>query len=227
MVKVVISGYGRMGHMVEAALAERGIERVATSEDIASFDRETAKECVCIDFTFPQSFRANYKVLADNFKAVVVGTTGWNDIKDEVISYFESKGTPMIYSSNYSVGVNVLSAAVELVAKYLGQAGGYDPYIVEKHHVHKLDAPSGTAKSLAAVVQENMGKTPDTASVRVGELAGIHTVGFEGAADRLTLTHEAFSRKGFAEGAVLAATMTEGLSGVHEFKELFFKGSAK
>lgn len=227
MVKVVISGYGRMGHMVEAALAERGIECVATSEDIASFDKETAKECVCIDFTFPQSFRANYKVLADNFKAVVVGTTGWNDIKDEVISYFESKGTPMIYSSNYSVGVNVLSAAVELVAKYLGQAGGYDPYIVEKHHVHKLDAPSGTAKSLAAVVQENMGKTPDTASVRVGELAGIHTVGFEGAADRLTLTHEAFSRKGFAEGAVLAATMTEGLSGVHEFKELFFKGSAK
>lgn len=227
MVKVVISGYGRMGHMVEAALAERDIECVATSEDIASFDKETAKECVCIDFTFPQSFRANYKVLADNFKAVVVGTTGWNDIKDDVISYFESKGTPMIYSSNYSVGVNVLSAAVELVAKYLGQAGGYDPYIVEKHHVHKLDAPSGTAKSLAAVVQENMGKTPDTASVRVGELAGIHTVGFEGAADRLTLTHEAFSRKGFAEGAVLAATMTEGLSGVHEFKELFFKGSAK
>ena len=227
MVKVVISGYGRMGHMVEAALAERGIECVATSEDIASFDKETAKECVCIDFTFPQSFRANYKVLADNFKAVVVGTTGWNDIKDEVISYFESKGTPMIYSSNYSVGVNVLSAAVELVAKYLGQAGGYDPYIVEKHHIHKLDAPSGTAKSLASVVQENMGKTPDTASVRVGELAGIHTVGFEGAADRLTLTHEAFSRKGFAEGAVLAATMTEGLSGVHEFKELFFKGSEK
>ena len=227
MVKVVISGYGRMGHMVEAVLQRRGIELVCASEDVCAIPKEVAKECVCIDFTFPQSFRANYKVLADNFKAVVVGTTGWNDIKDEVISYFESKGTPMIYSSNYSVGVNVLSAAVELVAKYLGQAGGYDPYIVEKHHVHKLDAPSGTAKSLAAVVQENMGKTPDTASVRVGELAGIHTVGFEGAADRLTLTHEAFSRKGFAEGAVLAATMTEGLSGVHEFKELFFKGSAK
>ena len=70
-----------------------------------------------------------------------------------------------------------------------------------------------------------MGKTPDTAAVRVGELAGIHTVGFEGLNDRLTLTHEAFSRKGFAEGAVLAALMTEGLSGVHEFKELFFKDS--
>jgi len=97
----------------------------------------------------------------------------------------------------------------------------------EIHHIHKLDAPSGTAKSLAAVVKENMGVNPDTASVRVGELAGIHTVGFEGLNDRITLTHEAFSRKGFAEGAVLAAQMTEGLSGVHEFKELFFKESAK
>ena len=225
--KVVISGYGRMGHMVEAALAAKGIECAGASEDIASFDDDLASECVCVDFTTPDAFRANYKALADKFKAVVVGTTGWNDIKDEVIGYFESKGTPMIYSSNYSVGVNVLSAAVGLVAKYLGQAGGYAPYIVEKHHIHKLDAPSGTAKSLAAVVKENMGVNPDIAAVRVGELAGIHTVGFEGSADRITLTHEAFSRKGFAEGAVLAATMTEGLSGVHEFKELFFKESTK
>ena len=225
--KVVISGYGRMGHMVEAALKAKGIECAGASEDIVSFDKALSAECVCIDFTTPDAFRANYKALADNFKAVVIGTTGWNDIKDEVIGYFESKDTPMIYSSNYSVGVIVLSAAVGLVARYLGQAGGYAPYIVEKHHIHKLDAPSGTAKSLAAVVKENMGVTPDTASVRVGELAGIHTVGFEGLNDRITLTHEAFSRKGFAEGAVLAAQMTEGLSGVHEFKELFFNESAK
>ena len=129
----------------------------------------------------------------------------------------------MIYSSNYSVGVNVLSAAVALVSKYLGKAGGYSPYIVEKHHIHKLDAPSGTAKSLAEVVGEGMCCKPDIASVRVGEVAGIHTVGFEGGNDRITLEHEAFSRKGFAEGAVVAATMTEGLTGVHEFKELFFK----
>ena len=223
MIKAVISGYGRMGHMVEAALEARGIAVAGASEDIASFDRAIAVECVCIDFTTPDAFRANYKALADNFKAVVVGTTGWNDIKDEVIGYFESKGTPMIYSSNYSVGVNVLSAAVGLISKYLGKAGGYAPYIVEKHHIHKLDAPSGTAKSLAEVVEEGMSAKPDVASVRVGEIAGIHTVGFEGGNDRITITHEAFSRKGFAEGAVVAAMMTEGLTGVHEFKELFFK----
>ncbi len=121
------------------------------------------------------------------------------------------------------MGVNVFAAALEVVAKYLGKAGGYAPYIVEKHHIHKLDAPSGTAKSLAAVVEERMNASPDIASVRVGELAGTHTVGFEGASDRITLEHEAFSRKGFAEGAVMAALMTEGLTGVHEFKDLFFK----
>ena len=98
--KVVISGYGRMGHMVEAALEAKGIECAGASEDIAAFDKALAAECVCIDFTTPDAFRANYKALADNFKAVVIGTTGWNDIKDEVIGYFESKGTPMIYSSN-------------------------------------------------------------------------------------------------------------------------------
>ena len=223
MIKVVISGYGRMGHMVEAALKDKGIECAGASEDITSFDNALAKECVCIDFTTPDAFRANYQALAENFKAVVVGTTGWNDIKDEVIACFEKNGTPMIYSSNYSVGVNVLSAAVALVSKYLGKAGGYSPYIVEKHHIHKLDAPSGTAKSLAEVVGEGMCCKPDIASVRVGEVAGIHTVGFEGGNDRITLEHEAFSRKGFAEGAVVAATMTEGLTGVHEFKELFFK----
>ena len=223
MIKVVISGYGRMGHMVEAALKDKGIECAGASEDITSFDKALAKECVCIDFTTPDAFRANYPALAENFKAVVVGTTGWNDIKDEVIACFEKNGTPMIYSSNYSVGVNVLSAAVALVSKYLGKAGGYSPYIVEKHHIHKLDAPSRTAKSLAEVVEEGMCCKPDIASVRVGEVAGIHTVGFEGGNDRITLEHEAFSRKGFAEGAVVAATMTEGLTGVHEFKELFFK----
>lgn len=221
--KVIISGYGRMGHMVEAALAEKGVECAGWSEDIASFDPDLAKQCVCIDFTTPAAFRANYKALAERFKAVVVGTTGWNDIREEVIACFEKRGTPMIYASNYSVGVNVFMAALEVVAKYLGKAGGYAPYIVEKHHIHKLDAPSGTAKSLAAVVEERMNASPDIAAVRVGELAGTHTVGFEGASDRITLEHEAFSRKGFAEGAVMAALMTEGLTGVHEFKDLFFK----
>ena len=223
MIQAVISGYGRMGHMVEAALARVGIPCVGKSEDIASFDPDLARESVCIDFTTPAAFRTHYKALARLFRAVVVGTTGWDDIRDEVVAEFERQGTPMVYASNFSVGVNVFSAAVDVAAKYLSRAGGYDAYVVEKHHIHKLDAPSGTAKSLAGVIRSHTGVEPPVASVRVGELAGTHTVGFEGKADRITLEHEAFSREGFAEGAVLAARMTEGLTGVHLFKDLFFK----
>ena len=160
MLKVVISGYGRMGHNVEEILKARGVECAGKSDDIASFDKCLARECVCIDFSTPDAFRRNYRHIASNFRAAVIGTTGWDDIRDEVIGYFERQGTPMVYSSNFSVGVNVLSAAVALIAKRLGQAGGYSPYIVEKHHVHKLDAPSGTAKSLAAVVREGLGQDP-------------------------------------------------------------------
>ena len=193
-----------------------------------SVDKEVAKRSICIDFTTPDAFRANYKFIAENFAAAVVGTTGWYDISGEIFGYFEKCNTPLIWGSNFSVGVNVLSAAVDLVSKLLAKNGGYAPYIVEKHHCHKLDAPSGTAKTLAADIDRNMGLKTDIASVRVGELAGTHTVGFEGSCDRLTLEHEAFTRQGFAEGAVMAAGMADNLLGnsarernVYEFRELF------
>ena len=94
--KVIISGYGKMGHMVEAVLLRKGIEPVLCTEDVCGVDPETAKECVCIDFTTPDAFRSNYRTIAKLYKAVVVGTTGWGDIKDDVISCFEKEGTPMI-----------------------------------------------------------------------------------------------------------------------------------
>ena len=171
----------------------------------------------------PDAFRKNYRFLAENFKAVVVGTTGWNDIKDEVVSYFEKCGTPMIYASNFSIGVNVFFAVTDFISSLLGKTGGYSPYIVEKHHCHKLDAPSGTAKSLASIIDMNMGTSVDIQAVRCGEIPGIHTIGFEGINDRITMTHESFSREGFARGAVEAALKTEGITGVHEFKEIVFK----
>ncbi len=224
MVKVVISGYGKMGHIIESVVKERGIAYGGWSEDIASFDKAIAKESVCVDFTTPDAFRSNYRSIADSFKAAVVGTTGWYDIREEVSDYFRGRGTALIWGSNFSVGVNVLSAAVELVAKYFAKSGGYTPYIIEKHHCHKLDAPSGTAITLAADVSRYIPGEVQISSVRAGEIPGIHTVSFEGTNDRLTLEHEAFSRRALAEGAVTAAAMTEGLTGVHEFKELFFRG---
>jgi len=217
--KVIISGYGKMGHMVEQELRRRGLELVAASEDITATDPAVAAECVCIDFTTPDAFRANYPFIARHFKAAVIGTTGWNDIKTQVVKAFEDAGTPMIYASNFSLGVNALFKAVEKASALLKDAG-YTPEIEEIHHIHKLDAPSGTAKSLADLVERQLGETPRIRSVREGEVPGIHTLTLKSACDELTLRHEAFSREGFAKGAVVAALLTEGLKGVREFSEL-------
>lgn len=212
-----------MGRMVEKVVLSRGLEYAGWSEAVCETDKTLARECVCIDFTVPDAFRANYRFLAENFKAVVVGTTGWYDIKDEVFAYFEKCGTTLVWASNFSIGVNVFFAMAEHVSAILKETGGYSPYILEMHHCHKLDAPSGTARSIGDIVDANLGGKTDIQSVRCGEIPGIHTLGFEGLNDRITLTHEAFSREGFAAGAVEAAVRTEGLTGVHEFKELILK----
>ena len=209
--------------MIERIILSRGLDYAGWTEAVAETAPELAKECVCIDFTTPAAFRANYRFLAENFKAVVVGTTGWADIKDEVVAYFEECGTAMIWASNFSIGVNVFFAVTDYISRMLGSTGGYSPYMVEMHHCHKLDAPSGTARSLADIVDANMDVSTEIQSVRCGEIPGIHTIGFEGMNDRITLSHEAFSREGFAAGAVEAALKTAGLTGVHEFKELLFR----
>lgn len=209
-----------MGRMIEKIILSKGLEYAGWTEAVTETDPALAKECVCIDFTTPAAIRENYKFLAENFKAVVIGTTGWSDIKEEVIAYFEKCGTPMIWATNFSIGVNVFFAVTDYISRMLGDAGGYSPYMIEMHHCHKLDAPSGTARSLADIVDANMNVKTDIQSVRCGEIPGIHTIGFEGLNDRITISHEAFSREGFAAGAVEAALRTEGLAGVHEFKEI-------
>lgn len=219
MIKVIISGYGRMGHMIEKELLHRGIELVEASENISATNPDIARECVCIDFTTPEAFRANYAFIARHFKAAVVGTTGWNDIQADVRRTFEEAGTPLIYASNFSLGVNALFAAAAKASALL-KGAGYVPAIEEIHHVHKLDAPSGTAITLGNLVGKALGEKPEITSVREGEVPGIHTLSLKSDCDELTLRHEAFSREGLAKGAVVAALMTEGLQGVHEFSEL-------
>ncbi len=209
--------------ILSKAAEDAAIEYAGWTEAVTETDPALAKECVVIDFTTPDAIRANYRFLAENFKAVVIGTTGWADMKDEVIAYFGKCGTPMIWASNFSIGVNIFFAVTEQISKLMGEFGGYSPYMIEKHHCHKLDAPSGTARSLADIVDANMGTETDIQSVRCGEIPGIHTIGFEGLNDRITIEHEAFSRKGFAAGAVEAALRTEGLAGVKEFKELLMR----
>lgn len=217
--RVIISGYGKMGHMVEKELAKQGIELVEASENITATDPNIAKECVCIDFTTPEAFKANYKFIAQNFKAAVIGTTGWNGIAADVIKAFQDAGTPMIYASNFSLGVNALYAAVKKVGAMLKDKG-YKPEIEEIHHIHKLDAPSGTAITLGKLIESSLGVKPEISSIREGEVPGIHTVTLDSSVDKLTLRHEAYSREGLAKGAVVAALMTQNIKGVHEFSEL-------
>ena len=217
--KVVISGYGRMGHMVEAALQRRGIELACASEDVCNVPDEVARESVVIDFTTPEAFRANYPVIARKFKAAVIGTTGWYDIKEEVFAAFEAAGTPMVWASNFSIGVNAFFAAVERACEVL-KGQGYTPRVDEIHHIHKLDIPSGTAKSIGKIISDTLGVEPEIGAQRIGEVPGTHTATFLSGVDKLTFTHEAFSREGFAEGAVAAALLTDGLQGIHEFKDL-------
>ena len=220
--KVVISGYGKMGRMIEGALRSKGIELALASEDVCSVPKGIASQSVCIDFTTPDAFRANYPFLAENFKAVVVGTTGWYDILGEVTACFEKAGTPMIWASNFSIGVNAVFAALEKVSHVLKDKG-YEPHIEETHHIHKLDSPSGTAVTMAGIIEDNLGIRPDIKSFREGEVPGIHVVDFKSEVDRISISHEAFSRQGLAEGAVLAAQLTEGLKGVHTFQEMILK----
>ena len=209
-----------MGHIVESVLQRQGIPLECATVDVCSVPDEVARECVCIDFSTPAAFRANYPELARKFKAVVVGTTGWYDIKDEVFAAFEAAGKPLVWASNFSIGVNAYFAAVERACEVL-KGHGYTPAVEEIHHIHKLDAPSGTAKSVGAIIADTLGVTPEITSQRIGEVPGTHIATFSSGVDKLTFTHEAFSREGFAEGAVAAALLTEGLEGgAYEFKDL-------
>ena len=136
-----------------------------------------------------------------------------------MLSEFEKQGCTLIWSANFSIGVIALFAAVEKVSAILKDKG-YSAHISETHHIHKLDKPSGTAKILGDIVEKELGVKPGIESFREGEVPGIHTVELTGSCDRLSFTHEAFSREGLAEGAVIAALMTETTTGVHEFKDL-------
>ena len=226
---IIIIGYGKMGKMVEQIAIQQGdsiVCKIDSEKDWNELDNanpKIIKQSVAIDFSTPATAICNIRECFKRNIPIVVGTTGWADIKDEVVAYFEKCGTPMIWASNFSIGVNVFFAVTDYVTRLLGETGGYSPYMVEMHHCHKLDAPSGTARSLADIVDANMDVKTDIQSVRCGEISGIHTVGYEGLNDRITMTHEAFSREGSAVGAVEAALRTEGLNGVHEFKELFFE----
>ena len=218
--KIALIGYGKMGQMIEGVARERGHEIVCVIDPFASaesIDSDKFRSAdVAIEFSRPDAAEGNVRAAIEQGVPVVSGTTGW----DAQALRAEMQGKEhagVIWSSNYSIGVNILFAVNSYLAQLLQQTGGYEPSITEVHHVHKLDAPSGTAKTLQEAIS---GYNCPIESIREGEVPGIHEVKWESEADVLSLRHEAKSRKGFALGAVLAAEWLQCQKGWHTMNEV-------
>lgn len=219
--KICLIGYGKMGREIENILLEKGHTIEKIYDENHPLQKNEKHDCVCIDFTSSDAFKKNYKLISDNFSGTVVGTTGWNDIRDEVVNHFKKKNKSLIYGSNFSVGVNIFFELVNNASKIFSNFPEYKIEISEIHHTEKKDAPSGTAKSISEIVKDVTGKEIEISSERIGDVKGIHDIDFVSQVDKISLNHEAFSRQGFALGAIMAAEWLENTKGVWEFKELF------
>ena len=220
--KIALIGYGKMGHMIESIALQRGHEIVCIIDqnNLDEFESKAfASADVAIEFTTPQTAEQNILRAWKAGVPVVCGTTGWNveSLKQQPLQHT----TPsLMWSSNYSIGVNILFAINKQLAKLMDSYPEYTPHMTEVHHIHKLDAPSGTAKTLQEAIGEKRLTVADIESIREGEIPGIHTVTWDSELDTVSISHSAKSRKGFALGAVIAAEWMKGKTGYHTFEEV-------
>ena len=229
--KIALIGYGKMGHMIESIALERGHEIVCIIDqnNLDEFESNAfASADVAIEFTTPHTAEQNILRAWSAGVPVVCGTTGWNveSLKQQLlhnsIQLLHHTTPSLMWSSNYSIGVNILFALNQQLAKLMVSYPDYTPHMTEVHHIHKLDAPSGTAKTLQEVIGEDRLAVADIESIREGEVPGIHSIKWDSEVDTITISHSAKSRKGFALGAVIAAEWMKGKTGWHEFSEVVF-----
>ncbi len=222
--KIALIGYGKMGHMIESIARERGHEIVSIIDqnNLEEFESNAfASANVAIEFTTPQTAADNILRAWKAGVPVVCGTTGWDvEAMRREATRREGDGIGLMWSSNYSIGVNILFALNKQLAKFMEAYPEYTPHMTEVHHIHKLDAPSGTAKTLQEAIGDDRLKINDIESIREGEVAGIHTVVWDSEIDTISISHSAKSRKGFALGAVIAAEWMKGKTGWHDFSEV-------
>ena len=246
--KIALIGYGRMGHMIEGIALSRGHEVVCAVDvdNPEAFDSEAFRSAdVAIEFTMPSSAYSNVKKAFAAGLKVVSGTTGWFADHKEEMEELCASGNTLFWSSNFSIGVYIFSAVNRYLAGIMDKFDSYDVAMDEVHHCHKLDSPSGTAVTLAEGLLSKLsrkdgwtnvlaplgeveslkapapGEKLQIFSYRHDEVPGIHSVRYESDADRIVITHEAKSRKGFALGAVLAAEFAAGHSGLLGMDDLF------
>jgi 4-hydroxy-tetrahydrodipicolinate reductase len=213
--RVLIVGYGRMGRAVEALCPEYGMQVAGTvDEHNAAAADQWPEADVAIDFSLADAVPANLPRLAARGLDVVIGTTGWQAHADGLQREAAQYPIGVVAASNFALGVNLFIALVERAAELLGPRPEFGAWIHELHHAAKRDAPSGTALTLrAAMERAGYARPLDVSSTRAGSIPGTHTVGFDAAAETITLTHTARDRTIFARGALEAARWVEGRRG--------------
>jgi 4-hydroxy-tetrahydrodipicolinate reductase len=234
--KIALIGYGKMGKEIEKIALERGHE-IVLKIDISNPEELTIRNLqnadVAIEFTMPSSAVSNYQLCFEAGTPVVSGTTGWLDRRPEVFEKCKNLNGTFFYASNFSLGVNIFFSVNKKLAALMASRNEYKIGITEIHHTQKLDAPSGTAITLAEGIIENIPsktkwvnhETDNIAelgilSERLGEVPGTHIIKYDSEVDYIEITHCAKSRKGFAFGAVLAAEFSRGKKGILTMNDL-------
>ncbi|WP_396138054.1 4-hydroxy-tetrahydrodipicolinate reductase [Flavobacterium sp.] len=233
--KIALLGYGKMGKVIERIALERGHEIVLKKDQDSSFDGLKNAD-VAIDFSVPDSAVANISECLNNGIPVISGTTGWLTNYPKMVQLCEEKNGSFIYGSNFSLGVNVFFELNEYLAKMMANLKQYNVSMEEIHHTQKLDAPSGTAITLAEGVIKNTNyanwtlETPISNEIhidakRIENVPGTHSIFYDSEVDQIEIKHTAHSREGFALGAVIAAEWLVGKKGTFTMKDVLFNGS--
>jgi 4-hydroxy-tetrahydrodipicolinate reductase len=233
--KIAIIGYGKMGREIESIARAQG-ETVACTFDIG--DEVTVEALadvdICIEFSTPDSVLSNIRTAVAARRDIVVGTTGWHQHLPELKSVVKDSG--LLYSANFSLGMNYFFRIVRRAAELMNRTPEYDPYVHEIHHRQKVDSPSGTALRLGQILLDSIDRKKEIlgkplegkigpemlhiSSTRAGVVAGTHTVGFDSEADLIELTHVAKTRRGFALGALAAARWLRGRKGIYTMDDV-------
>lgn len=235
--KIALIGYGKMGQTIERIAIERGHEIVSIIDINNMHDFESAafkSADVAIEFTAPHVAVANIRAAFKAGVPVVCGTTGWSEHLPSIKNEITENDATLFWASNYSIGVNIFAAVNKYLAKIMNNFPAYNVSMTEVHHTQKLDAPSGTAITLAEGILENIDRktnwkleTEETntdiaiKAIREGQVPGIHTIRYESDVDFIEITHDAKSRHGFALGAVVAAEFTAGKKGFLGMNDMF------
>ena len=228
--KIALVGYGKMGKIIDEISQNRRHEVVARLKETPT--KESLNDAdVVIEFSNPEAAFENIKVCLENKIPVICGTTGWLDKKPEIERIAVEQNSAFLYGSNFSLGVNLFFAINEKLAKLMNNVDEYQCQLEEIHHIHKKDAPSGTAISIAEGIIENskyeawkLDETKDKElgifAIRVDEVPGTHSVFYRSEVDEIEIKHTAFNRNGFALGAVIAAEWIVGKQGVFSMKDV-------